>query len=104
VVNYELADELLLARSDAVIFVLRHLRAAGHGPAGRDLRADAIASSSSSSHLAFWRVAGIVLRVIPRPLRDWGYGVVARHRYRWFGRFEKCPLPTEETRVRFMDV
>jgi hypothetical protein len=102
VLNYELADELLLARSDAVIFVLRHLRAAGHGPAGRDLRAGAIASSSS--HLLFWRVTGMVLWVTPRPLRDWGYGVVARHRYRWFGRFENCPLPTEETRARFMDV
>ncbi|WP_017114897.1 DCC1-like thiol-disulfide oxidoreductase family protein, partial [Xanthomonas vasicola] len=33
----------------------------------------------------FWRLAG-VLRVVPRSVRDIGYRLIARNRYRWFGR------------------
>ena len=46
----------------------------------------------------FWGLLGILLGIIPRPLRDWGYDFVARHRIRWFGvaTSETCPLPTPE--------
>jgi len=81
--NAEHADEKLLPRSDAVIFILRRL-----GGAGR----------------SFWWLAGFLLRLLPRAIRDWGYGVVARSRYRMFGRYDACPLPTEETRSRFLDL
>ncbi len=30
--------------------------------------------------------AAYVLIAIPRPIRDWLYDFVARHRYQWFGR------------------
>ena len=49
-----------------------------------------------------WRAAG-ALRVVPRPLRDAVYGLVARNRYRWFGRRESCMVPTPEWRARFLD-
>jgi len=49
-----------------------------------------------------WRPAGWLLRLIPRPLRDWGYDFVARHRYRWFGKKESCRLPTPAERERFL--
>ncbi len=39
---------------------------------------------------------------VPRPLRDWVYGIVARHRYRWFGRRDVCMVPTPELRARFL--
>jgi predicted DCC family thiol-disulfide oxidoreductase YuxK len=42
------------------------------------------------------------LRLIPRPLRDAVYRLVARNRYRWFGRQETCWLPTPELRGRFL--
>jgi predicted DCC family thiol-disulfide oxidoreductase YuxK len=45
-----------------------------------------------------------VLRVVPRGVRDWLYGYVARNRYRWFGKREACFVPTEEQRARFLDV
>jgi predicted DCC family thiol-disulfide oxidoreductase YuxK len=32
-------------------------------------------------------------RIVPRPIRDWVYGVVARNRYRWFGKLDVCTLP-----------
>jgi predicted DCC family thiol-disulfide oxidoreductase YuxK len=34
-----------------------------------------------------------VLRVVPRSLRDGVYGIVARNRYRWFGKLDVCMLP-----------
>lgn len=47
-------------------------------------------------------VAGTALWLIPKPLRDWGYDVVASHRYRWFGKKETCRLPTSAERARFL--
>lgn len=49
-----------------------------------------------------WRLLG-VLRVVPRPLRDAAYRIIARNRYRWFGRQESCRLPTPDLRARFLD-
>lgn len=42
------------------------------------------------------------LAAIPRPLRDAVYDFIARHRYRWFGRKDACPLPRPEWRERFL--
>jgi predicted DCC family thiol-disulfide oxidoreductase YuxK len=66
------------ARSDAVISILRELG-------------------------GFWTAIAVALRILPKPLRDWGYGVVARRRYRIFGKYESCPLPEERYRDRFLD-
>lgn len=49
-----------------------------------------------------WRLAS-VLRVLPRPLLDFGYDQIARRRYRWFGRYDACPVPTPATRAKFLD-
>jgi predicted DCC family thiol-disulfide oxidoreductase YuxK len=48
-----------------------------------------------------WRGVAL-LRALPRGLRDALYGLVARHRYRWFGRRESCRLPTAAERDRFL--
>lgn len=48
-----------------------------------------------------WRVAGL-LRVIPRPLRDAVYDLVARNRERWFGRRAECRVPEPAERDRFL--
>ena len=39
-----------------------------------------------------WRLASVA-RWIPRRLRDGFYGMIARNRYRWFGRRNSCYLP-----------
>ncbi len=41
----------------------------------------------------FWRVVSW-LRVVPRPLRNAVYRWIARHRYKWFGRYDECRLPS----------
>jgi predicted DCC family thiol-disulfide oxidoreductase YuxK len=49
-----------------------------------------------------WRFAGALIRVIPRPLRDVGYTLVARYRYALFGKKETCRVPTPAERSRFL--
>ncbi len=107
VVNYALADERLFSRSDAVVFILQNLGAAAELRSARPgLRPGPTQATpapiSTPPGSLFWRVAGRVLRMTPQSLRDWGYGVVARNRYRIFGRYDTCPVPTEGTRSRFL--
>ncbi len=79
IVNALTADERMYQRSDAVAASLRLLD-------------------------GFWRGLGRALGMIPRWLREWGYGVVARYRYRVFGRYESCPVPSPEERGRLLGV
>jgi len=69
--------ERLLERSRAVLHVLRALGAP-------------------------WS-AGAVVAPLPTALLDAAYGLVARQRYRLFGRAEACLLPRPEWRDRFID-
>jgi predicted DCC family thiol-disulfide oxidoreductase YuxK len=64
-------------RSDAALEVAQHLRSP-------------------------WRMLR-VLRFVPRRLRDSVYDIIARNRYRWFGKRESCIVPTPELRSRFID-
>ncbi len=41
-------------------------------------------------------------RRIPRPLRNRLYRVIARNRYRWFGRRATCRMPHPQEQVRFL--
>ena len=79
VLNHGQPRESLIPRSDAMLFILRQLG-------------------------GFWRFAGGLLALVPRPLRDWGYSRVVRSRYRIFGRYDTCPLPSEANRSRFLDL
>src|SRR3981081_1041655 len=44
-----------------------------------------------------------VLRAVPKPLRDAVYNLVARNRYRIFGKYEECFVPDAELRARVME-
>lgn len=80
VVEYNgLPEERISLRSDAVIAVLRQLG-------------------------GFWAVVAAVLRVAPRWLRNWAYKIIARNRYRIFGRSDTCLLPENKYRDRFLDL
>lgn len=48
-----------------------------------------------------WRAAGL-LYIVPKPLADRIYDVIARHRYRLFGRHELCLLPDPAHQDRFI--
>ena len=72
------AEETLLARSDAVLYLLEELG-------------------------GVWKLA-VVGRLLPRPLRDAIYKFVARNRYSVFGKYESCLLPEPKQRAKFLDV
>jgi len=72
-----IANGTAYTKSDAAIILSRHFRAP-------------------------WRWLAAV-RIIPRPVRDWVYGLFARNRYRWFGRTDECMVPTTEITSRFVE-
>lgn len=49
-----------------------------------------------------WKLAALAW-VLPRPLRDWLYDRIALNRYRLFGRYDTCLLPTPDHLERFLD-
>jgi predicted DCC family thiol-disulfide oxidoreductase YuxK len=49
-----------------------------------------------------WPSIASLLRLVPRPLRDLGYRIVARLRYHIWGKLDSCPLPTAAERERFL--
>ena len=49
-----------------------------------------------------WPLA-FALLAVPRPWRDGIYALIARRRYRWFGRRSQCMVPTPALRSRFID-
>lgn len=62
----------------------------------------------SDAVIAIWAGLGwpwhalAVARLVPRAVRDPVYRVVARNRYRWFGRRDTCWLPTPEQASRVL--
>jgi predicted DCC family thiol-disulfide oxidoreductase YuxK len=77
VADYKEPGERLLERSDAALF--------------------AVASTGGLYG------AAKALRIVPRFLRDIVYDFVAKIRYRVFGKFDACPMPTPRTRAKFLD-
>ena len=77
--NYDRPDERVLQRSDAIL------------RAGRELG-------------GFWSASSSIAKVVPRPLRDFVYRLVATNRYRMFGKFDSCMLPDPSQRSRFLDI
>lgn len=45
----------------------------------------------------------VVLRLLPRSLRDWLYQHVARNRYRMFGQGDMCAVPDAAFRARLLE-
>lgn len=50
-----------------------------------------------------WRVAARIGALVPAGIADVLYELVARNRYRIFGRYEACALPPPEWRSRFLE-
>ena len=48
-----------------------------------------------------WSLAYIFI-VVPKFIRDAAYNVIARNRYKWFGKKDACMLPTPEIREKFL--
>jgi predicted DCC family thiol-disulfide oxidoreductase YuxK len=72
------------------------------------LVADGRGYTVSAGYLKLCAVLGSAWRllqvgaIVPERLRDAAYALVARNRYRWFGKVEHCALLTSEQRARLL--
>jgi predicted DCC family thiol-disulfide oxidoreductase YuxK len=77
VVDHGETSERVLARSDAILYALDQLG-------------------------GIWKLAAAG-KLLPKGVRDAFYNLVARNRYRVFGKYDTCMLPEERHRKRFLD-
>lgn len=73
-----------------------------HGPDGEHVYERSTAALRIARHLRMpWPIFYAFIGV-PRGLRDFFYRLVARYRYRWFGKKDACRIPTAADRERFL--
>ncbi len=68
-----------LSRSDAVIHILKKLKSP-------------------------YPLLATIIGIIPRPVRDFGYSMVAKFRYKIFGKHDTCLLPSSGEAEKFIDI
>ena len=44
-----------------------------------------------------------LLWVFPEGFRNWVYDIIAKNRYKWFGKQDNCKIPTPELKAKFLD-
>lgn len=71
-------SEQIFVRSDAALRIIKHLG-------------------------GIWRLLEVGY-IIPKAIRDFLYDLFARNRYKVFGKYESCMLPSPEVRARFIDI
>jgi predicted DCC family thiol-disulfide oxidoreductase YuxK len=49
-----------------------------------------------------WKLFQVFL-IIPTFIRNFFYDIIAKNRYRWFGKKDACMLPSPEIRNRFLE-
>lgn len=50
----------------------------------------------------FFQVFGMLLRIVPRFIREFGYSIIANNRYRIFGKRDRCSIPSLAMRKKFL--
>ena len=78
VVDHNLPTEHLLSRSDAIIYVLTQLG-------------------------GIWKGIGLA-KILPKAVRNIAYNIVAKNRYRVFGKHDSCMLPDPKNKEKFLEV
>ena len=51
---------------------------------------------------ALWKIV-YVFMLVPRPVRDYIYEIVARNRYKWYGKRAECMIPSSDIESRFLE-
>lgn len=45
----------------------------------------------------------VLFLIFPKFLRNWVYDIIARNRYKWFGKQDACMIPTPELKSKFLE-
>ena len=88
-----------LERVDSIVFVERK---SGADTERVFIRSDAALRVASYLGGA-WKLL-LIFRIVPRPVRDFFYNLCAKYRYKFFGKYDSCMLPSPDVRSRFLDV
>jgi len=56
-----------------------------------------------ATHLNGWPKLFRLIKFIPKPIRDFGYDLIAKNRYALFGKRATCRIPEASERNRFLD-
>ena len=49
----------------------------------------------------FWNLSYVFI-IIPPFIRNIAYNIIAKHRYKWFGKRDTCRIPTPEEKEKFL--
>lgn len=79
----ENSDSVILIKSNTVYF-----------------KSDVVIEISGMLHYP-WKM-GVIIKIIPKKIRDKLYDWIAKNRYRWFGKKDTCRIPTLEEQEFFM--
>ena len=55
-----------------------------------------------AGYLGFPYTASRIFYLLPRPVRDWFYDFISRHRFKWFGKRPTCRVPDRLTEGRIL--
>lgn len=50
-----------------------------------------------------YSVLGYILNIFPDFILNFGYDIIAKNRYKWFGKQDACTIPTAELKSKFLD-
>lgn len=64
------------------------------------LKSDAILNLLSE--LTPWKYFVVILKIFPSLIRDFVYDLIATNRYKIFGRYQKCEIPSPALRQKFL--
>ena len=43
-----------------------------------------------------------IIQITPKVIRDFFYDIIAKNRYKWFGKYESCKIPKSEWKSKFL--
>ena len=68
-----------------------------------EIKTKSTAALTIARHLSgVWPIL-YAFMIIPKFLRDWVYDIIAKNRYKWFGKKDQCMIPSPELKSRFID-
>lgn len=77
VLEFRTPSERMLTRSDAVLAILQRLSLS-------------------------WKGVAVFALIVPHAVRNWIYDGIAKRRYRVFGRYDQCPMPSQRDCGKFL--
>ncbi|GGW64012.1 putative DCC family thiol-disulfide oxidoreductase YuxK [Winogradskyella epiphytica] len=73
-----------------------------YNPKTNSLNTKSTAALLIAKHLGFPTNVLTVFLLTPTFIRNWVYNIIAKNRYKWFGKKESCMIPTPELQSKFI--